>query len=171
MSESSAPRPGDFRLVEMGGDVGRLIRVLQWLNGDGFADYEHAAVYLGDGEFVEASPHGARVATYGLFDGHVFWSSGIIPLTDTQRADIAAAARSYVGVGYGWLDYLALVAHRFGVNVPGLRGYIADSGHMICSQLVDQCYVDAGVHLFADGRWPGYVTPGDLYQLLRRRSS
>jgi hypothetical protein len=38
---------------------------------------------------------------------------------------------------------------------------------MICSQLVDQCYQDAGVHLFADGRWPGDVTPADLYRLIR----
>ncbi len=37
---------------------------------------------------------------------------------------------------------------------------------MICSQLVDQSYQDAGVHLFSDGRWSGYVTPGALFERL-----
>jgi hypothetical protein len=37
---------------------------------------------------------------------------------------------------------------------------------MICSQLVDFCYAKAGVRLFADNRWEGYVTPADLAGLL-----
>ena len=37
---------------------------------------------------------------------------------------------------------------------------------MICSQLVDYCYLMAGVHLFNDGRWPGYVTPEDLANVI-----
>jgi len=46
---------------------------------------------------------------------------------------------------------------------PGwLLDYVAGTGHIICSQLVDQCYLDAGVHLFDDGRFVGDVTPGDL---------
>jgi hypothetical protein len=44
--------------------------------------------------------------------------------------------------------------------------FIADSGHLICSQLVDLCYLRAGAHLFDDGRLPGDVTPGDLWKLL-----
>jgi hypothetical protein len=30
-------------------------------------------------------------------------------------------------------------------------------------------YQDAGVHLFDDGRWPGYVTPKSLANLLLAR--
>ncbi|MCX4748117.1 hypothetical protein OG455_21815 [Kitasatospora sp. NBC_01287] len=173
MSESPAtsaplPRPGDFAVVHMGGDIGRLIRVGQWLNGDGFADYEHAFVLVGDGEVIEAEPGGAQRAPLAEYDGRpIRWSSGIVPLTNDQRVEIVAAARRYLRVPYSFFDYAALAAHRF--KVPGnalLKGYVADTRHQICSQLVDQCYQDAGVHLFEDGRWPGYVTPADLGRLI-----
>lgn len=153
----------------MNGGVGRLIRIGQWLNGDGYADYEHAFILVGDGEVVEAEPGGARQAPLAEYDGRpIRWSSSYIQLTNDQRAAIVAAARGYLRVPYSFLDYAALATRRF--RVPGnslLKGYVADTRHQICSQLVDQCYRDAGVNLFADGRWPGYVTPADLDSLLR----
>jgi hypothetical protein len=80
----------------------------------------------------------------------------------------AAAARygptaAHRGVGYSFLDYDAIAAHRLHLPVPGLRAYIGSTGHLICSQLCDQAYADVGAHLYADGRWPGYVTPLDLW--------
>lgn len=162
------PRPGDFAVAHMNGQAGRLIRLGQWLNGDGIADFEHAFVLVSNDELVEAEPGGARLASLSEYDGRqVRWSSGHFELTDDQRAAIVAAARGYVGVPYSFLDYAALAAHRF--RLPGgplLKGYVADTRHQICSQLVDQCYRDAGVQLFHDGRWPGYVTPADLNRLL-----
>jgi uncharacterized protein YycO len=144
-------RPGDFGLVRIVGGVGRMIRVGQWLLGDGFADFEHAFVYVGDGRIVEAQPGGARETGLADYEGRpIVWSTGKVPVTGEQRAAIVAAAYSYLGV-----------------RVPLVRRFVADAGHMICSQLVDQCYQDAGVHLFADRRWPGDVTPGDLYRLIR----
>ncbi|GAA2138371.1 hypothetical protein GCM10009760_19660 [Kitasatospora kazusensis] len=163
------PQPGDFAVVRMGGSVGRLIRIGQWLNGDGFADYEHAFVYVGDGELVEAQPGGAVLTPLADYEGRpILWSTGHIVLDDEQRRAVVAAARGYLGVPYSAADYLALATHRFHLPVsPLLKGFVADTRHMICSQLVDQCYRDAGVRLFADGRWPGYVTPADLARLLR----
>lgn len=163
------PLPGDFAVVRMGGRGGRAIRIGQWLNGDGFADFEHAFVYVGNEELVEAQPGGAELRPLSVYtDGRpVRWSTGRFPLTDHQRRAIVAAALGYVGTPYSVVDYFALAAHRFHLPVgPLLRAYVADSRHMICSQLVDQCYQDAGVHLFSDGRWPGYVTPADLANLL-----
>ncbi len=152
----------------MAGGAGRLIRLGQWLNGDGFADFEHAFVLVGGGELVEAEPGGARSAPLSEYDGRsIRWSTGRLQLTDDQRTAIVAAARGYLGVPYSFLDYAALAAHRF--RLPGnslVKGYVADTRHQICSQLVDQCYRDAGVQLFHDGRWPGYVTPADLNGLL-----
>jgi hypothetical protein len=163
--------PGDFVLVTQRSDVGKLIRVGQWLNGDGFADYEHAAIYVGNGMLAEEGPKtGARIAPVTEYPADwLLWSSGIIPLTAEQRTAITVAAYQYVrkGTGYSFLDYLALASHRLHIPAPGLRAYVASSGHMICSQYVDQCYLNAGVHLFSDGRWQGYVTPGSLRQLLR----
>jgi len=166
---SQAPLPGDFAVVRMDGHVGRLIRLGQWLNGDGFADFEHAFVYVGDGELVEAQPGGAELLPITVYDGRpTRWSTGRTALTDEQRSAVVAAARGYIGVPYSVADYFALAAHRFHLPIgPLIKGYVASTKHMICSQLVDQCYRDAGVQLFADGRWPGYVTPADLANLLR----
>jgi hypothetical protein len=69
-------------------------------------------------------------------------------------------------VGYSYLDYVALAFHSLHIPFPGLKNYIASTRHMTCSQLVDQAEKDAGVQLFKDGRWPGYVMPSDLGRLL-----
>lgn len=161
------PLPGDFEVVPMGGEGGKLIHFAQWLNGDGFANYEHARLYLGDGKIVEAQPGGARIAPLSENDGGL-WSTGIISLTDIQRQIIVGAGRKYVGVPYSAADYFAIAAVRLkiGLAVPYLRNYVATSKHMICSQLVDKCYQNARVQLFKDGRWNGYVTPADLADLL-----
>jgi cell wall-associated NlpC family hydrolase len=159
------PRPGDFGLTRINGYAGGLIRVGQWLNGNGFSEFEHAFIVLPDGKIIEAEPGGARIADLSEYDTvpttFSHWN-----LTDVQRSDIGNRARQLEGIPYSALDYLALAAHRLHIPTPGLRGYIATSGHLICSQLVDECYARAGVHLFTDDRWPGYVTPGALRQVL-----
>ncbi|WP_030237851.1 hypothetical protein [Streptomyces sp. NRRL S-350] len=165
------PRTGDIGLTSILGPVGSLIRAGQWLTGSGFSRFEHAFVVVGpnqDGEteLIEAQPGGAVLRPLSEYaDRDVVYVSP--PLTDDQREKVAAAARSLRYTPYSALDYAALAAHRFHLPAPGLRRYIADSGHMICSQLADEAYRRAGIELFKDGRWPGYVTPGDLWNLLR----
>lgn len=165
------PQPGDFEVVPMGGEPARLIRLGQYLNGDGFANFEHARLYLGEGRVLEAEPGGARIAMWDPHDSGL-WSTDIIQLTADQRSLIIAAGVSYKGTPYSVMDYFAIAAHRFhlGLIVPGLRMYVRTSKHMICSQLVDRCYQDGGVQLFNDGRWNGYVTPADLANLLETKS-
>ena len=150
----------------MGGDSGKLIRLGQWLNGDGFTDYEHAFVYIGNGHIVEAEPGGAKIAE--VHYDNILWSTGKIKLANTDRGVIVGAATRYVGTPYSALDYFALAAKRlkFGVLVPFLRWYVQSDKHMICSQLVYACYQQAGIHLFNDNRWDGYVTPGALAELI-----
>jgi len=155
------PQAGDFACVSMGGAGGRLVGLGERLCGDAFTQYQHAFVYIGDQRIVEAEPGGAVAAALGGY-GSMVWSTGKIPMTADQRLAVCAAARGYIGTQYSWLDYMAIALHRLHVPAPGLKGYIGSTGHLICSQLVDQCYADAGVHLFADGRWPGFVTPADL---------
>ncbi|MCK7624993.1 hypothetical protein MUU72_18080 [Streptomyces sp. RS10V-4] len=162
------PLPGDIGLTQISGVTGRLIRFGQWINGDGFADYEHAFLVLPGDRLLEAEPGGARIRSLSAYHGSDVLYVCPKGLTEQQRERICAASDRYVGVPYSFLDYLAIATHRFRLPVPGLRRYVASTRHMICSQLVDQCYQDAGVHLFADGRWPGYVTPMALYTLLAR---
>lgn len=153
----------------MGGSSGKLIELAQILSNTGRQDYEHARLYLGDNKCVEAQPGGARVVDWIADDGGL-WSTGIIFLTDEQRSNIVAAGWACVGTPYSVMDYFALAAYKFkiGLLVPGLKAYVKTSRHMICSQLVDRCYQAAGVQLFKDDRWEGYVSPGDLADLLHK---
>jgi hypothetical protein len=97
----------------------------------------------------------------------IVWSSGLLDLTDDQRREMVSISLGFEGTPYSFLDYGALAAHRFHVPMPGLEAFIDDSGHMICSQLVDRVHELAGVTLFDDNRWRGDVTPADLYNLFR----
>jgi hypothetical protein len=171
----NAVQPGDFACVHVKGDVGTLISVGEYLNGDGFSYYDHALIYLGEGHVIGAQPGGARIDPIGLdqlslTNRNYLWSTGKIPLTDSQRRLIVAGAVKCKGVPYSPADYFALAAHRLHIPAPNLEDFIADNGHMICSQLVDWVYMNAGVHLFADGRWPGYVTPQALANLLEHHA-
>jgi len=76
---------------------------------------------------------------------------------------VAAAAVSYLGTPYSFLDYAALTALRLGIDPLSVREYVTSSEHMICSQLADQALSDAGFHMFTDGRLPQDVTPSALY--------
>lgn len=159
------PQPGDFGLVSIAGGVGKLIRFGQWLNGDGFHDYEHAFIYIGDGKIVEAEPGGACISDLSEYDGRVIlWSTGLIPLTDVQRKGIVETAIQWVGTPYSFLDYLAIGMYRLGITAFGISDRVISSQHMICSQLVAQDYEVHGSPLT---EYPPYlVTPGRLTDYL-----
>jgi len=48
-----------------------------------------------------------------------------------------------------------------------VRRRLANPKRLECSQLVDAAYLEAGVHLFSDGRIPGDVAPSDLLLLIQ----
>ena len=51
--------PGGVQLAHMAGDVGTVMPVRQFLNGDGIGVYEPVRLYVGGGQFVQAQPGGA----------------------------------------------------------------------------------------------------------------
>lgn len=164
---STSPQAGWIGLTQIEGPVGLGIRIGQALNGDGFEDFEHAFVATDApaGEtglwIVEAEPGGAVHVPMHYEAARVFW---LRPPSPEVGQAVAAAAIGLKGIGYSFLDYDALAAHRLHIPAPGLRGYIADTGHMICSQLADEAARRGGWQLFADDRWPGYVTPGAIWE-------
>lgn len=165
------PQAGDFFLAPIAGWEGLGIEVGQWLMGDGFDPVQHAAMYLGDGRLVQAMPHGATEVSFSTHYpdfSKLVWSTGLIKPTAAQRRVLIDRAYDYIGTPYSAADYISLAAKHYGLRPEALKRYIASTGHMICSQLVDQCFQDAGIQLFNDGRWPGDVTPGSLYTLLGR---
>jgi hypothetical protein len=172
-------QPGDFCCVPISGYVGVLISIGEWLDGSGFNDYDHAEIFIGEpdmygpyGYTIGAYPGGAAKVALPVPPEklpHALWSSNALELTTEARAAIVANAKNSIGVPYSSLDYFALVSHRLHIPAPGLKDYIASSHHMICSQLVDYIYMHSGVHLFTDNRWPGYVTPADLANLIKEK--
>jgi hypothetical protein len=168
-----APAPGLIGLTEIGGEVGRLIHLGQylaetpmdrWLRRNDLPRYEHALVALDtEGTCIEAEPGGAEIVNVSKYPS-VYWCYGIASkFTAYELTGVADAAREFEGVGYAFLDYEALALHRLHVPAPGLKGFIEDQGHVICSQLADASYERRDLHVFNDGRWPGYVMPMDLY--------
>lgn len=158
------PAVGTIGLTQISGEVGKLIEVGQFLNRQGFKDWEHAFLLGPNGSILEAEPGGARIGHVSQYS-NIHWCNAIASqYTGPLLESIWTGAQQYVGTKYSFLDYGALSLHRFHIPVPGLEHYIGDSGHMICSQLVDQAYLDKGAHLF-NGVWQGYVTPLGLYNL------
>lgn len=160
-------QPGDFCVVSTGSRMTKWIKLGERLYTGGFAAYDHAFICSqrrpdGTLMIVEAQPGGAVETAFHYAGRPHLWSTGRI----LSSPAAGSAAIGYVGTPYSFLDYEALAAHHWHLPLPGLLSYIKSTRHMICSQLVDQCEMDAGVHLFEDGRWPGYVTPQDLANLI-----
>jgi hypothetical protein len=163
---------GQYGLTRIRGRVGWLIGLGQFLVGSS-SPWTHAFVVVDNGQVVEAMPGGTILSplnTYTQGDRAADTIFSGLPLTEDQRAAIVREARALgpdpftgrQGVGYSLLDYVALALHHWGLRPGWLRRYIASTGHLICSQLVDLVLQRAGLHLFSDGRDPGDVSPGDL---------
>lgn len=183
-------KPADFACVPMAGVPGKLVQLGQFLNGDGFQDYQHVLGYAGyfirtpdpglrngkpvpmvgtgPGHYVmEANPGGARLRRLDCRPEKIpgsLWSSGRIPLTQQQRDKIWQAAWGYLGTPYSALDYFALATKRLHLFPADelFKRYVETNKHMICSQYIDRSYSDGGYKLFTDDRWDGDVTPLDL---------
>jgi hypothetical protein len=131
----------------------------------------HAFIYVGDGQIVEAQPSGATVSPAVDYPNAI-WSH--VPLTTQQRHAINNAARGFTtandgkGIPYSWVDDACIgLADLFGWHVPEpVRARLNRKSRLMCSQLVDRAYSMAGVHLFPDGRIDGDVSPGDLEHLI-----
>lgn len=160
------PELGDFAVVATGGREAALIR---WGTD---SPVNHAVLYVGDGMLIEAQPGGARLVPVSHYGKRLIWSTGVIIPNEAQRAAIAKAGRALEHTPYGWPDIaaIALAQRRLGAFVDSRTWWVrrlARTDRLICSQLVDLAYLRGGVHLFADGRLPGLVSPGDLYRLIR----
>lgn len=184
-TEPYEPKPGDIGLTVIDGWGGRGIRTAQAAMGCGWKAKQHAFVWVGAAETFERTAAGAVKVTHsGATDLIVEAMPGGAVLTpmwhdlaqtdylrcpDQYRTAVAAAAMTLVGTPYSPPDYGAIALHHLHIPAPWLRAYIANTGHMICSQLADYAAQDGGWNLFDDGRWPGYVPPCDLGRLYARQ--
>ena len=152
------PQPGQFFTVRTNGWQAWVIRVVTR------SPVNHAGLCVGDGQVIEGQPAGAAFFPDDHYPNAV-WST--IPLTPDQGLRIAAIGRTKVGTPYNWVDVIGIGLTRlFGARVPKfIRDRVSNPASLFCSQLVDECYLEAGVHLFTDGRLPGSVSPDDMYRL------
>lgn len=113
---------------------------------------------------VEAMPGGARET---LLSGTQRCGEGFgwVRIPDLAQG-ISVTARAFVGTPYSFLDYLSLALLHLGLPRGLVAKRVTDSGHMICSQLVDQVLTRSGVRVFDDGRMSQDVTPGALFRRL-----
>lgn len=177
-------RPGDIILLQIKGFTGFMVRVMQWFNRD-TSKWTHAGMVLDDDTLFEAQPGGAvitplaeyadrpgvRVAFYqkpvNLAGKAIAYKHAPLDdvIKDSRRANMVTQARSMVKLGYNWTTYFYLAAYRLGIRSRWLKWRVQNSDKVICSQAVDLIYDDNTIHLFADGRMPYDVTPGDLARL------
>ena len=125
--------------------------------------WNHALLLLGDDSCVEAEPSGAALGTGSAYATQ---EVSALVLSSVQVEAVCAAALSLVGTPYGFLDIVSVGLLQYGIRLGFIRRRVERSNCLICSQLVDECYRRAGVHLFSDGRIPMDVTPGDLARLV-----
>ncbi len=182
MTDLTVPQLGDIACLQISGEVGELVRIGQWLCGDGFRNFEHCEIYVGMpdekgplGYTLGAYPGGADLVPLPPVEDQAewLWSTGSIELTAPQRTAIVKNALALKGTPYSALDYFAIAGHRLHIPDPDheLQKYIESTHHLICSQLVDLVYCQAGVHLFNDMRWAGYVTPDDIARVIQHPES
>lgn len=156
------PKVGDIGLSTIGGRLGAWINVGQSVIRDS-SRYTHAFIYVGEGQVVEAMPKGAQLASVDTHPDAFYFTPKV--LTPIERDLVATHALTMIGTPYSYLDYVSLAMAHYKIRPGFVKNYVHASSHMICSQLVDEAYLRADVHLFDDGRIPGDVTPGDLMYL------
>jgi hypothetical protein len=156
------PIPGDFAVVATPGLMAMLIRLATR------SKVNHAFLLVAPGRIIEANPGGAAESDLANYDG-MYQVRSAMDLSPTMRAAIVDAAQGHLGDPYSWLDDAAIgLTDLFRWHVPAwVRARLARSDRLQCAQLVDQCYLEAGIHLWDDGRPPGMVAPSDLLLLIQ----
>lgn len=179
-------KSGDILLVQIEGWVGKLVWLMQAINWD-TSRWTHAAIVLDDETVFEAQPGGSRITPLSKYAdrpgavvsyyqkphtaGPVSHGYALQPLAEVMRPDIRRAivrdARlaHEKGYQYAWSTYFYLALVRLGVKSNWVKLGVQNPDVGICSQVADLLYADNTIHLFADGRMPYDVTPGDLATL------
>ena len=169
---------GDVGFYTIAGRVGGFVSFGQWLidavaliqgkNTEG-SWFTHAFLVIQENgesrQIIEAMPGGARLVWLRGSDRTGYgYGYARLGLTEGQRGRILSEALALEGTPYSFLDYLSIALLHLGLPRKFTAKRVADSGHMICSQLVDFVLCRVGMKLFADGRVSQDVTPGALFR-------
>lgn len=154
------PQAGDYGCVQTNGIVGFLIQL------GTLTKYNHAFIYLGDGEIIEATPrHGVIISPVTNYK-NIAWNMHE-PKTDEQREALVVQALTHLGDRYSFLAFLAIAMRILHVRSPKwLCVHLDKSKNEICSELVARDY--RACEFAVEGQRPDYyISPSDLiYRLL-----
>lgn len=149
--------PGNYVVVRTGSLFGWLIRAFTR------SPYDHAFVYVGGGQIVEATAWGVRLDKLALYTGAKAAANTGEPMTTAQRDAVVASARATVGREYNWPDIPVIGLRLLGFKWGWLRRVANDRDADICSEDVAKAGVAAGLTSWLCGHAdPAFVTPADL---------
>lgn len=144
-----------YGVVRTSGWAGWVIRVATR------STVNHAFVVNGDGKIIEADPHGLQYNHLTSYPGAILSD----PIDGQQADTIWNWSVAHLGVGYGWLDIVAIALAVAHVPTPKWAvKRLTSTKTLICSQAVAMAYAAAGIHL--GNKPPAATTPGDLLHVL-----
>jgi uncharacterized protein YycO len=153
------PRIGDYGVVRSNGIFARLIQI------GTVSRWNHAFVYIGDGQIIEANPRGIEVSSVFKYP-LIAWNQHE-ELDAKERHIIVEHAKAQIGKPYNFLVIANLALRILGLKVLAntkLLYKMAQKDGYICSELVAECYKVAGADTSIKA--PDLVTPGDLAERL-----
>lgn len=148
--------PGRYGVVRTRGFLGWVIRRATK------SPYDHAFLFAGVGNLIEATPYDVRLAPVTGYTGALMAASTAEPMTAEQRAAVVAKALSYLGTEYGWDDLAVIALSELGLHWRLLIRAMGAQRALICSQLVAICGQAAGMDWQCGKESPALVTPADL---------
>lgn len=171
MTSPTCPEAGDFGVLLLKKRNWFKKTVISLISWGTHSPAYHAVLVVetGDGlALIEAEPGGVIQSPVDKYS-NVVWSN--LDLTAEQRQAVSKVGISYLGTEYGWYADAAIGVHSaLRIPVPKFVWRWLSNGHaMECAQLIDAAELQAGVHLFSDGRQTGQVSPASLYDLIRAR--
>lgn len=119
--------------------------------------YVHVAIAVGDGTLIESNGF-IKTREIPLSDEPGYDVYRIPDLTDSQRKQIVDYAKSKIGTSYDYEMIVGLLI-RFEIwpSFPGFH----EAGHYICSGLVDDALIAAGVKRKST-KFIGNIAPSEL---------
>ena len=151
------PRLGDYGCVKTSGFNG-------WRISRGtFSRWNHAVIYVGNGEIVSADPRGIKKKPVSEYP-NIAWNQHE-ELDDNQRMQIVNTALETVGKPYDFFTIADIMLRSLGLKIltNGLISHLAQNKGYICSELVAECYRKGGLVV---AQYDYLCTPGDLAERL-----
>lgn len=156
------PKLGDYFVVHTTGVPARFIQLGTW------SKWNHAGIYIGNGQIIEARPSGVKIDNLSKYDGlPLIWSNE--NLTQDQREELVRFARGFENSEYGIWSIVALgfKCLFFGLPLIPADWLAIREKKVICSQLVAWSY--SHVKIRVSRKRHALVTPKDLAKRLSRK--